>query len=131
TNRKFEIIAVFDAIDEATSDNYQVLWSYLPNEIKFNYKFDSMVRPVLTFHNNIIDLNRDDLNSILNNPKNKKYLKEKLVIDFDSISKISKISNNNDTNLQTFQKLNQEEKENIINLIENKDNIITQNIIQH
>eukprot|EP00727_Mastigamoeba_balamuthi_P000309 m51a1_g10275 hypothetical protein (494) ;mRNA; r:61779-63583 len=38
-----EIIAVYEAVDEACSSNLQARWSYLPSEIKWNAKFKPLI----------------------------------------------------------------------------------------
>ena len=70
-NKKCEIIAIVDGIDEATSDNFQSWWSYTPNEIYWNYRFKPMVKAIVK--------------------SNKQYLQ----IDYDRISLIKPISKGN------------------------------------
>ena len=67
--RKVEIIAVVDGIDEATSDNFQCWWSYTIDDIVYDYNFKPMVKSV--FHS--------------------RSQKQILNIDFDRIDDIQKI----------------------------------------
>ncbi|ETO10662.1 hypothetical protein RFI_26714, partial [Reticulomyxa filosa] len=45
--RNMELICVLDAVDEASSDSFQVWWSYCPQEIAWNYRFDTIVKSAL------------------------------------------------------------------------------------
>lgn len=43
SSEDFEIIIVLDGIDEGVSMNIQARWSYIPNEIIWNARFEEMV----------------------------------------------------------------------------------------
>eukprot|EP01084_Bolivina_argentea_P256037 430925_1 len=63
-NRKCEIIAIVDGIDEATSDNFQSWWSYTANEIYWNYKFKPMVKAVVKSDKQFLQIDYDRISLI-------------------------------------------------------------------
>ena len=58
-NKKCEIIAIVDGIDEATSDNFQSWWSYTANEIYWNYRFKPMVKAVVKSRKQFLQIDYD------------------------------------------------------------------------
>mmetsp|Transcript_39512 Transcript_39512/g.63208 ORF Transcript_39512/g.63208 Transcript_39512/m.63208 type:complete len:522 (+) Transcript_39512:32-1597(+) len=63
-DRKCEIIAVVDGIDEATSDNFQSWWSFTPNEIYWNYTFKPMVKAVVRSNKQFLQIDYDRISMI-------------------------------------------------------------------
>merc|ERR1712087_207006 len=62
--RKCEIIAIVDGIDEATSDNFQSWWSFTANEIYWNYKFKPMVRAVVKNQKQYLQIDYDRISLV-------------------------------------------------------------------
>merc|ERR1712087_167657 len=63
-NKKAEIIAIVDGIDEATSDNFQSWWSFTANEIYWNYKFKPMVRAVVKNQKQYLQIDYDRISLV-------------------------------------------------------------------
>ncbi|ETO14801.1 hypothetical protein RFI_22567 [Reticulomyxa filosa] len=85
TERRMEIVCVIDGIDEASSDNFQVWWSYCPQEIVWNYQFEPMVKAV-----SLADtLAKKRFNLFDHFFPSSTDLKEALEIDYDRISLVT------------------------------------------